>query len=292
MRTEWGGVNVGLRTERVTIDSLGNPNLARLAASQRNYSPTSLALAADYRLGSQWNATLTLSRNERAPKDYELFANGPHLATAAYELGDATLKKERAKHIELGLRWRGVAENFAQVQLFSTRFSSYISLENTGQVSNDEEDASATLPIYAYTQHAAKMQGVELFGRVNINPLVLDWRAERLNAKNTVTKTNLPRIAPMRLGLSVSTKPGMWSGLVGVDYVAKSSDAATAAYSIWRVETKYAQPIGLGSLMLFARIDNATNRLAFSPTSILSATAPGRVPLPGRALHVGARFSY
>jgi iron complex outermembrane receptor protein len=46
------------------------------------------------------------------------------------------------------------------------------------------------------------------------------------------------------------------------------------------------------SLLWYARVDNASDRLAYSATSILTQTAPGPVPLPGRSLKVGLQASF
>lgn len=48
-----------------------------------------------------------------------------------------------------------------------------------------------------------------------------------------------------------------------------------------------------GELLLwYARIDNAADKLAYSATSILTRTAPGKSPLPGRSLKLGLRASF
>ena len=40
-----------------------------------------------------WQLTTNLASTERAPKDYKLFAQGPHVATRAWETGDVALAK-------------------------------------------------------------------------------------------------------------------------------------------------------------------------------------------------------
>src|SRR5437867_8083000 len=49
--------------------------------------------------------SLNVGRAWRAPTLFELFANGPHIGEARYELGDATLKPEVGGDGDLGLRW-------------------------------------------------------------------------------------------------------------------------------------------------------------------------------------------
>ena len=42
----------------------------------------------------------------------------------------------------------------------------------------------------------------------------------------------------------------------------------------------------------YARLDNITNRLAYSATSILTTTVYPAAPLPGRSLKVGLRVTF
>ena len=46
------------------------------------------------------------------------------------------------------------------------------------------------------------------------------------------------------------------------------------------------------NLTWYARIDNITNELAYSATSILTTTAFPDAPLPGRSLKVGLRATF
>lgn len=43
---------------------------------------------------------LSLAHNERAPSEVELFADGVHIATAAYETGDVNLNSEKVNTLE------------------------------------------------------------------------------------------------------------------------------------------------------------------------------------------------
>ncbi|MET0311545.1 MAG: TonB-dependent receptor plug domain-containing protein, partial [Burkholderiaceae bacterium] len=89
----WGKFTFGGRLESVKVESFGNPLVARFAPASRSFSPGSFALGYLHNLASGWQLTSNLAYTQRAPKDYELFADGPHLATAAYEVGDAAMDK-------------------------------------------------------------------------------------------------------------------------------------------------------------------------------------------------------
>jgi iron complex outermembrane receptor protein len=54
----------------------------------------------------------------------------------------------------------------------------------------------------------------------------------------------------------------------------------------------YKQKVGETTLNWFAKLDNATNQWAYSATSILTSTAPGKSPLPGRSLKLGVLATF
>lgn len=68
-----------------------------------------------------------MAYTERAPKDYELVANGPHIATRAYEVGDNTLAKEKATQFDIGIVWKSAFNPFV-FNAYSSNFKNYIGL--------------------------------------------------------------------------------------------------------------------------------------------------------------------
>ena len=61
---------------------------------------------------------------------------------------------------------------------------------------------------------------------------------------------------------------------------------------LWNAGFSFEQKGGAGKALWFAKLRNATNALAYPATSILTQTAPGRVPLPGRSLQLGVQVSF
>ena len=108
LKTSWGQWTAGARSESVSVQSLENigPNNENLAQT-KTFNPMSFALGAmrNLREGEAqngWQLTSHISASQRAPKDYELFAYGPHAATGAYEIGSPTLGLEKATQVEIG----------------------------------------------------------------------------------------------------------------------------------------------------------------------------------------------
>src|SRR6185312_407986 len=92
-----GGIDwsAGARSERVAVDSEGGDRFG--PAQSRRFRPLSLALSGVLPLDDAWSLSANLNRTQRAPAYYELFANGLHVASAAFERGDGGLGLERSK---------------------------------------------------------------------------------------------------------------------------------------------------------------------------------------------------
>ena len=322
LKTTWGKLSLGGRLESVKVESLGNPNpaLAKFVPGQRDFKPTSFAAGALWDVAPNWKLTGNLARTERAPKDYELFADGPHIATAAYEVGSINLNKESAVQIDVGAAWRSGANTFA-VNGYVSKFKNYIALIQSGATRNPEdgevnpEDDPANpgfslatglaldpLNEFRYQQVRARFVGFEVSGNIRLvdgaAPIDLALRADLVRATNTSSGESLPRIAPFRLGATLKYASGPLGANVGFDYSAKQSrlpagDQAAAANTRWNAGINYRMQIGPVNLLWYARLDNITNKLAYSATSILTTTAfPNAPPLPGRSLKVGLQAAF
>lgn len=290
--TAWGKISAGARMESVKVDSYGVAGEARFVPGSRSFTPTSYALGSLWNVATEWQMTANLSANERAPKHYELYANGEHVATNVEEIGNANLDVERSVNVDWGVAWKRGAHN-ARVQLFQHQFSNYISLEGT--------DLSTSPPQYTYTQVQARFVGFEASGNARLlqgsDTVDWNWRADQVRAENTATGQPLPRIAPYRIGSTLRWSRGAWSSRVGVDYYGAQDrvpdgQLATGGYSLWSAGVSLNSKIGRNAALWYARLDNATDTLAYSASSILTQTASGKAPLPGRSLKVGLQLQF
>lgn len=295
--TAWGKLTLGARAERVRVASLGNPEEPRFAVDERSFSPMSAALGSLWKLSPEWQLNANVAHSERAPKDYELYANGPHLATGAWEVGDAGLGKEVSTNLDLGLQWKRGANQF-KLNAFQSRFRNYIALLSTGgaQALDGEE-----LPEFAYRGVRARFRGLEASGTVRLmdTPSVLDLelRGDLVRATNLDTGEPLPRIAPVRVGATLAWSQGPWGVRVGFDHNARqrrvpAGELPTGGSTLWQAAATYRVKAGPASLLWYLRLDNATDRLAYSASSILTQTVPGKAPLPGRSLKLGLQASF
>ena len=305
--TAWGQFNAGARLESVRVASLGNPALPRFddGIGTQKFAPFSVAAGALVKLSPAWDLTGNAAMTQRAPKDYELFANGPHLATHAWEIGSNALGLEKATSLDLGLAWQNGPDRLA-VTAFASQFANFIGLMNTGDFKDSTgqtvvANASGALPVQTYQGVKARFQGLEASGRLRLwqsaSTLDLDGRADVVRATNESTGEPLPRIAPLRLGATLAYAQGPWSAKWGMDWHAAqnrvpSGSVATGAYTLVNASVAYRQKRDATTLTWFARLDNLTDALAYSATSILTSTAFGKSPLPGRALKLGVQASF
>ena len=293
--TSWGQVTAGARWESVRVASLGNPELARFdeGIGSKKFTPFSVAIGSVFKLSPTWSLTGHTALTQRAPKDYELFANGPHLATQAWEIGNQDLGLEKSKSLDAGVQWKSGPHSL-NVTAFASQFANYIGLMNTPDI---EED----LPVQLYQGVKAQFRGLEASGRQRLwqgaSTLDLDWRADSVRATHSSTGEPLPRIAPLRVGASLVHAQGPWSAKLGADWHAAQKrvpegSVATGAYTLVNASLSYRQKLDATVLNWFARLDNLSDQLAYSASSILTSTAFGKSPLPGRSFKLGVQATF
>lgn len=177
-----------LRYERTGVSS-------RSIGADRNFNAFSAAAGVSYELTPRMKVGGNITRAERAPSAEELFSNGPHIATQAFEIGDPNLSKEKSWGGEVYVR--GEAGRFdLSASLFANRFDDYIYEAATGE----EQDE---LPVFRYFQRDATYWGAEasvsarLFDAYGFR-FVADGVADYVRA--TVKGAGpVPRIPPLRV---------------------------------------------------------------------------------------------
>jgi iron complex outermembrane receptor protein len=276
---------------------------------QKSFSPLSAALGLQYQLAPGWQWLTHVARTERAPKHYELFADGVHVATNAYEAGNADLGVERANQYDAGLAWRSGEDRFS-INAFVNQYDSHIALYNTGTQGPADEEGD-TKPRYEFRSVRARFQGLEAQGSRRIKDGSAAWvlgaRADMVRATNLDTQESLPRIAPFRLGLTLDRQSGPWLAGFGVDHAmaqdaVPAGDRATPSSTLLNARLTYRQQQGGSQWLWYARVHNLTDALVYSPTSVLTTTAKYddastgqtvyKAPLPGRSLKMGVQISF
>src|SRR5690606_15078759 len=93
---DWG-LEGGLRFDRVRVDNS--------IAGSRSFDTLNASFGVHGHVTENLFLGVSLNSTERAPTDVELFAEGPHLATQQFEVGDATLDTEKGVSLEASARW-------------------------------------------------------------------------------------------------------------------------------------------------------------------------------------------
>ncbi|WP_397604441.1 TonB-dependent receptor [Sphingorhabdus sp.] len=255
----------------------------------RSFNNVSAALGLGYHIGDL-KIGANISRTGRAPAVEELFSNGPHIATQAFEIGDPDLKSERAWNGELYARYDTPGTAFSAT-LYTNRFDNFIYEAETGNIEDD-------LPVFQYFQNDAKVWGVEFqaskrlasFGSSNLS---VDGVADYTRAKISSGGGNAPRIPPLRLLGGVELTNASFDLRGEVEWSNDQTKTATFetptdgftlvnASATWR-------PFGRDrNIALIASANNifdVTARRAASFTKDF-------VPLTGRDFRVTARLSF
>ncbi|HEV8313397.1 MAG TPA: TonB-dependent receptor, partial [Burkholderiaceae bacterium] len=152
---------------------------------------------------------------------------------------------------------------------------------------------------YAFTPVRARFTGIELEGGARVldgaRKLDLDSKLDSTRATNLDTGEPLPRIAPLRVSLGATLTQGPWSARAEVERAARQSrvpadDTATGGYTLVNLSASYKLKLGDNEGLLFAKLTNVGNTLAYNASTI--ATVRALSPLPGRGLMAGLRITF
>ena len=272
-KLEWG-----VRADRVRIEADGH--------ERRSFSGVSASAGALFRLNEALHFSAGFDRAERAPNAEELFSDGPHLATRAYELGDADLESETSQQIELGLHLHAGPLS-GKLSVYRNRINDFIYQADTGR----EEDE---LPVLQWSQADATFRGVEgelewaMFDNAS-GAWALRLFGDAVNATLDAGGA-LPRIAPDRTGLALNWNLEGWRASIETQRYATQSAVAkfeepTAGFSLLNASVAYHWDVEDIGWEVFLRGNNLGDREARMHTSVLKEDAP----LPGRNLLFGLR---
>ncbi len=264
-------------------DLLGTPD------GKRRFTTVSGSLGALYELSPGWKAGLNLSRSARAPAIDELFANGPHAGTQAFEIGDPNLDAERSVGIEASLR-RTAGPVRATLTAYVTRFGNFIYQAPTGEIEDE-------LPVLAYRQGEARYRGFEAEVEARLGTFAgIAWgaaaQADGVRA-TVVGEGPAPFIPPFRLLGALTGERGAFDGRIEVEHALRVSRTAdreteTPGYTLVNAELEWHPLKQRPGLTLALAANNIFDVEARRHSSLLKDYAP----LAGRDLRLTARFDF
>ncbi len=285
----------GARYEWSSLTARPLTTQGQFASGRRSYQALSASLGASYALSDGVRIGLNGSRTERAPSAEELFANGPHAGTQAYELGNPGFRLEKS--------WGLEATFHAHTGRFSLDASAYYNWF-TDYISENRVDPSVCaaaageapdLPCFQYQQEDARYWGVEadasaqLFaiGATQVN---LDVLGDYVRA-TVVDAGPVPRIPPARVLAGLEAQNDRFTARAEVEHLFRQTRIAafeteTRDYTIVNASLAFS-PFGRDSrTQLLLSANNIFNQNVRRHASFLKDFAP----LAGRDLRATLRF--
>lgn len=273
------GVELGARADRQESTPLDG--------DARAFRPYSLSAGLAWRFSDHWHATLNLDRAQRAPAEEELFSNGPHVASATFEIGDPTLDEETANQLELGLHWHADLVD-AKLAVHANRYEDFIHLADTGVVEDD-------LPVRRWSQADARFRGIEAEATFHLAGNAsghYDLRIWGDKVRATLDRGgNLPRMPAARAGTELSWRNDDWRASIGATHYFKQDRTAefeteTAGFTLLGAHVAWTfLETERGGWEAYLDGSNLANRTARLSTSLIKDQAP----LAGRSVSIGVR---
>lgn len=276
-RGDWG-VDAGLRFDTRSLET---------ATQKRDFDNVSASLGVFYKPAEHQFVALTLSRNGRAPTEFELFADGPHPGTGGYEKGDDSLDSETVTSLEATYRWTGPRLR-VEGHLWGAWYDNFIEEAPTGEVEDN-------LPVFQYFQTGAKFHGAEL--EVGYDA----WRGQnqsvRLEGVADYVRGETDLGVPARVPPWSLTGRAIWSASnveaeLEVRHVAEQDRVAafelpTDAYTTVNLRVTI-KPFEDKPLRWFVDGRNLTNEEVREHASFLKDIAPS----PGRSIRTGIAWKF
>ena len=278
--TQWKDVHfeVAARFDQQQID---------IDSSQKDYDDHTFSYsgAANWLFAPHYKLSLVASHQERMPLAQELYANGKHLATNTYEIGNENLNPEKSNNIELGFHYDTDKLNY-HVHVFHNWFDDYIYARTLDRYEN--------FRLVQYTQDEARFYGVEGEISYQLSPrykttLFGDYVRGKIDAEG-----DAPRMPGGRLGTRFDADFG--DGFSGMaEYYHVFNQDKIAAYE---TETDGYNMVNLG-VAYAARVSNKTDyRVYLKANNLLDETVYNHasflsnIPQVGRNFTLGIDFSF
>ncbi len=275
-------LEAGARYENTQIE-------ASTLRQERSFDTFSASVGGGFTLFDDFRTGLNVSRTQRAPTAAELFAEGPHIATQQFEIGDPTLGKESSWGAEGYVRGE-IGEVKVNASVYRNWFGDFIYLAGTGE----EEDE---LPVFAFMQQDADQWGAE----AQITFPLVEGRDFSLlgDLRGAYTRvefddgTDAPRIPPLSL---YGALEGRWDhfDLRGeVEWYDSQTDVApfetpTDGFTMVNASLGWHPFEGRENLTLIAQVENIFDAEGRRHTSFTKEF----VPMTGRNFKLTARASF
>jgi iron complex outermembrane receptor protein len=280
-------IEAGGRYEHSVVAAKPGADQPQFASGKDSFDLLSGSIGASIAVTEALRFGVNLSHTERSPSAEELFANGPHGGTEAFEIGDPTLDKEKANGAEAVAHVHGHGFDF-EASAFYQHFSNYIDDLPTGALADG-------LPVFQSRQAKARYYGFEAEGsvdlaRIGATTIALDALGDYVNAQ-ILDVGPVPRIPPLRLLGGIEARGGRVFGRAEVEWT--NDQKRTADFE---TETDGWTTLN-ASIGIHPFADHQGTSIILSANNLLDVTArrassflKDYAPLAGRDIRVTARF--
>ncbi|MBU6325951.1 MAG: TonB-dependent receptor, partial [Bacteroidetes bacterium] len=231
----------------------------------RQFANVSAGLTMNRRLFKGISYEQNLLRQWRNPWLNELYSDGVHRGSGAYERGNRNLRAEHS------LKWEhrllvNRHSLFAEWTLFGNRVQHFMNLEPSGK---GVLTVRGALPLFEYRQYNALFFGTNLQFRKTLNKVwQLQGRLDAVYARNLDSQRVVPLIPPVQASLGLSRKFGLWTFNLNPAYTAKTigyvqgSDflPPPADYLLIHADISMNKKLGAHELMLQLGVHNLGNK--------------------------------
>ena len=278
---QWNDVHfeLGARVEQQQIDAT--------ESGLKDYDDTaySTSASAKWQFAPEYAASIAYSYGERMPNAQELYANGVHLATNTYEIGNENLGKEKSHNIEIGLSKDAGDLGFA-LNAFYNQVDDYIYANTLDRYEN--------FRLVEYQQRDADFIGAEgqisyQFSPIYQGKIFADHVQAQFN-----DNSDLPRIPATRTGMRFDADfaDGIHGG---VEYIygfeqerIADFEEKTPDYHLVNLDISYEQqPSDSWSYQIYLKANNLFDQTYYNHASYLSS-----IPQQGRNFTSGIRFRF
>ena len=274
----------GIRIEHATLNPEDPIN------PTRSYTPVSASISELWNINETNSISLAFTHSERAPQVQELYFEGFHEATRAFERGNPNLGLEKSNNLDLGYKLISDLVT-VQLDLFHNWINDYIFVQRTGNFVDGE-------PETINNQENARFWGYEAnlifslieheYGDVDLT-LFSDYTRATLSNGD-----NVPQIPPLRWGFQIDHALGNWNSNLRLSRAQDQNhfgpnEANTLGYWLLNISTHYhVEDFEGADLLFYAKGNNLLNQNIRNATSFLRNFSPE----PGVGGEVGVRINF
>lgn len=289
----------GLRYEHSRLESQPDSGDLRFPAARRSFDAISGSVGLSYALADGVRLGINASHTQRAPSADELFANGAHAGTQAWELGNPDFGLERSWGLESTLHVHRDGFTF-DASAYYDWFTGYISENQVDQAICAAAAAPSgrvvDLPCFQFQQTSARYYGVE--GDISVRLATLgaftvngDLLGDYVHAE--ANGGPVPRIPAGRLLAGLEAQSDQLTGRVEVEHVfdqvrVTNFETPTPQYTLVNA-----------SLSIRPFVDNRKVSITLSANNLFDVNARRHAsflkdfaPLAGRDLRVTVRMGF